>query len=115
MVELAWRLPQRLKIKQGQGKWALRQVLQRYVPKKLIDRPKMGFQIPVGDWLRGPLRPWAEDLLDPRRMKQEGLFDEVEIGRRWSQHVSGSGSWGYHLWNILVFQQWLRSQGAAPE
>jgi len=113
VVELAWRLPQRLKINHGQGKWVLRQVLQRYVPKRLIDRPKMGFQIPVGDWLRGPLRPWAEDLLAPGRMKQEGLFDEVEIGRHWSQHISGSGSWGYHLWNIVVFQQWLRSQGSA--
>ncbi len=114
VVELAWRLPQRLKINHGQGKWVLRQVLERYVPKQLIERPKMGFQIPVGDWLRGPLRSWAEELLAPGRMKQEGLFDEVEITRRWSQHVSGAGSWGYHLWSIVVFQQWLRGQNAAP-
>ncbi len=114
VVELSWQLPQRLKIRDGQGKWALRQILQRYVPKQLVERPKMGFAIPVGDWLRGPLRPWAEDLLAPERMKQEGLLDVAAIQRCWSQHLSGRGSWGYHLWSIVVFQQWLRSRPSAP-
>lgn len=113
VVELAWQLPQQLKIRHGQGKWALRQVLNRYVPRELINRPKMGFAVPVGDWLRGPLKDWAQELLDPRALRHDGLFNVQQIEQRWLEHLSGRGSWGYHLWSILVFQQWLRSQPTA--
>jgi asparagine synthase (glutamine-hydrolysing) len=112
VFELAWRLPLKLKIRGNEGKWALRQILHRHVPRELVERPKMGFAIPVGDWLRGPLRGWAEELLDPSRLRQEGLLNAQLLGQRWHDHLSGRGSWGYHLWTVLVFQQWLREQRA---
>lgn len=111
VVEFAWRLPQSLKIRGGQTKWALRQVLYRHVPSNLIERPKMGFGVPIHAWLRGPLRAWAEDLLDKRRLEREGYFNPVPIRKRWEEHLSGRRNWQHHLWDVLMFQSWLEAQG----
>lgn len=109
VAELAWRLPLDMKIRGGQGKWALRQVLDKHVPRGLIDRPKSGFGIPVGQWLRGPLRPWAESLLDEKRLEAEGYFHAGPIRRKWAQHLAGSGDHTPSLWAVLMFQSWLES------
>ena len=110
VVELAWRMPIGLKIRDGQGKWLLRQLLYRHVPKELIERPKMGFGIPLDVWLRGPLRDWADELLDERRMREEGFFRPESIRRIWDEHVSGRRNWQHHLWDVLMFQAWLREE-----
>jgi len=107
VVELAWRLPLRMKIRDGQGKWALRQVLYKHVPRELIERPKAGFGIPVGLWLRGPLRDWAEALLDERRLRTQGFLDPAPIRARWVEHLSGRRDWTPSLWTVLMFQSWL--------
>jgi asparagine synthase (glutamine-hydrolysing) len=111
VFRLAWRLPLRMKIRDNEGKWALRQVLYRYVPRELIERPKAGFAIPVGEWLRGPLRDWAEDLLDEGRLKSDGYFNFALIRAAWEQHLSGQYDWTTRLWSVLMFQAWLRSRG----
>jgi len=110
VVELAWRLPLDMKIRSGQGKWALRQILYKYVPSELIERPKQGFSIPLGEWLRGPLRDWAENLLDPVRLKQEGFLRHEPIHEKWIEHLSGKRNWEHQLWSVLMFQAWLESQ-----
>jgi len=110
VVELAWRLPLSMKIRAGQGKWALRQLLYKYVPRELIERPKAGFAIPVGQWLRGPLRGWAEALLDERRLEQEGYLNPLPIRLAWQQHLSGKFDWTTRLWTVLMFQAWLECQ-----
>jgi len=110
LVEFAWTVPLSMKIKmEGEGKWLLRQVLNRYVPRELIDRPKMGFGVPLDSWLRGPLREWAESLLDAGRLEREGYFHSGPIRQRWTEHLSGKRNWQYSLWNVLMFQAWLES------
>jgi asparagine synthase (glutamine-hydrolysing) len=111
VVELAWRLPMEYKLREGETKWALRQVLYRHVPRALIERPKMGFGIPIGDWLRGPLRDWAEALLEPSRLAQEGYFHPEPVRRMWQAHLGGQVNEQYRLWIVLMFQAWLESRG----
>lgn len=107
VVEMAWRMPLRMKIRDGQGKWLLRQVLYRHVPRELIERPKKGFGIPIDDWLRGPLRNWAQQLLSEDRLRAEGYLNAEPILRLWQQHLEGSYNWQYQLWPVLMFQAWL--------
>lgn len=108
VVEFSWRLPAPLKLRNGEGKWLLRRVLARYVPPKLTSRPKMGFGIPIGDWLRGPLREWAEDLLSPQSLVADGIFRAEPIQDLWRGHLSGVRAAQYQLWPILMFQAWRR-------
>jgi asparagine synthase (glutamine-hydrolysing) len=109
VVELAWRLPLKMKIKNGVGKWPLRQVLYKYVPQELIDRPKAGFSIPVGQWLHGPLYEWANELLDESRIQREGYLNPKIVSNIWKQHLSGRYDWTSRLWSILMFQSWLET------
>ena len=110
VVEFAWGLPNHMKIRNGQGKWLLRQVLYKYVPKDLIERPKMGFGVPIDRWLRKDLRDWGEELLDPLRLHDEGYFNVDVIRKTWDEHQSGTRNWHYPLWTILMFQSWLEMQ-----
>jgi asparagine synthase (glutamine-hydrolysing) len=108
VVEFAWTLPRHLLVRNGGGKWLLRQVLHRHVPSALVERPKMGFGVPIGQWLKGPLRDWAEDLLNPRRMEQTGLLNAAPITRCWDEHLSGQRNWQYPLWDVLMLESWRR-------
>ena len=108
VAELAARIPVALKVQGGRGKHILRQLLYRHVPPALIDRPKSGFGVPIGEWLKGPLRPWAEELLDPRRMGEEGWFDPAIVSRRWQDHLAGTRDSAPAIWGVLMFQAWLR-------
>jgi asparagine synthase (glutamine-hydrolysing) len=110
VVEFAARVPTSMNLRGGRGKWLLRRVLSRYVPTSLFERPKVGFTVPVGDWLRGPLRDWAEGLLGEDRLGREGYLDPAPIRRRWVEHRDGLRNWPYHLWNVLMFQAWLEQQ-----
>lgn len=107
VVEFAWSLPHEFKVSGGTGKRILRSVLSRYVPAEMFERPKVGFGIPIDAWLRGPLRDWAEDLLDEGRLKREGYLNPKPIRRKWSEHLTGVADWHYLLWDVLMFQTWL--------
>ena len=113
IVEFALSLPQAVKLHDGDLKWILRQLLYRYVPPELIDRPKKGFSVPIEHWLRGPLRDWAETLLDEKRLQDEGYFDPTAVRKMWSEYLFQSRRWHGGLWNILMFQSWLEEQKAA--
>ncbi len=115
VVEFVWRLPQHYKIRNGASKWLLRQILYQYVPRELIERPKSGFGIPIGQWLRGPLKCWAEELLAEKKLEQEGFFRSEVVARHWQEHQSGRRNWEYRLWALLMFQAWKeRWRAQAP-
>ena len=107
VVEFAWQVPTTLKFRAGVGKWMLRQVLYQYVPRELIERPKMSFGVPIGEWLRSPLHEWTEDLLNAGRLREEGYFDPLAARQKWEAHCRGHQNWQYPLWNVLMFQAWL--------
>ena len=109
VIEFSASLPVEFKIRNGVSKWALREVLYRYVPKDLIERPKMGFGVPLAEWLRGPLKDWAESLLDEKRLQQEGFFNVEFVRDKWLEHLSGNRNWSFQLWNVLIFQAWLEN------
>ena len=111
IVEFSWRLPARFKMRGGKGKWLLRQVLYRHVPKALVERPKSGFAIPLGQWLRGPLRAWAEELLSEKRLGEGGLLNPAPIRARWAEHLEGTRNWHASLWPVLMFQAWRSPRG----
>lgn len=106
IFEFAWRLPLEMKIRNGRGKWILRQLLYRHLPRELVERPKQGFSVPIDFWLRGPLRDWAESLLAEERLRREGFLDPVAVRRKWQEHLSGRRNWQQPLWNVLMFQAW---------
>ena len=106
VAEFAFQLPSNLKIRNGQGKWLVRQILSQYVPTALFERPKQGFGVPIDSWLRGPLRSWASNLLDPKRLKEQGIFNPTIITEKWHEHLAGRRNWQHWLWNILMFQTW---------
>lgn len=111
VVELAWRFPKHLKLRDGEGKWVLKRVLDRYVPRTLMERPKMGFDVPMDSWLRGPLRDWAENLLSVERLRHDGYFDVQEVRQKWEDHLGGRINWQNQLWCVLMFQAWLEKNG----
>ena len=106
IVEFSKKLPLNFKIKNGKSKWILRQVLYRYVPKELVERPKMGFGVPIDNWIRDPLRDWAEDLLDEKKIKRDEFLNPEPIRKLWKEHLSGKRNWQYLLWDVLMFQAW---------
>lgn len=108
VAEFAWQLPQNCWQRDGQGKWIVRQVLDRYVPRTLIDRPKQGFGVPIAEWLRGPLRDWADDLLSPEALRRDGIFRAEPVLQTWKEHRNGTRNWAPSLWHLLMFQAWRR-------
>jgi asparagine synthase (glutamine-hydrolysing) len=106
VVAFSWQLKPEWKARPGRSKYLLRRVLDRYVPRSLIERPKMGFAVPIDSWLRGPLKDWAEDLLDENRLKREGILSPEPIRAKWQEHLSGKRNWQYLLWDVLMFQAW---------
>jgi asparagine synthase (glutamine-hydrolysing) len=106
VVEFSWRLPRDAKVRSRTSKWLLRQVLYRHVPRALIERPKMGFGIPLGEWLRGPLRDWAEGLLAENRLRDAALLDHKVVRRFWQEHLDGSRNWQHLLWDVLILEAW---------
>jgi asparagine synthase (glutamine-hydrolysing) len=113
VVELSWRLPRHLKLRSGKGKWLLRQIAQRHIPKSMLARPKMGFGVPIDQWLRGPLKEWAEDLLDPSTLNDGGLLEWGPIVQKWIEHKSGARNWHHFVWNVLMFEAWRRNNSVA--
>jgi asparagine synthase (glutamine-hydrolysing) len=111
VVEFSWRLPRTMKLRDGTTKWLLRQVLYRHVPRELIDRPKMGFGIPIGEWLRGPLRDWAENLLSEQRLREAGLLNVQQVRQCWQDHLGGRHNRQYELWNVLMLEAWRERWG----
>jgi asparagine synthase (glutamine-hydrolysing) len=110
VAEFAWRLPLRYKMSGRATKLVLRGVLDKYVPRRLVERPKMGFSVPVGGWLKNELRPWAEELLGEARLRREGFLKPEGIRAKWTEHCSGQRDWAGYLWNILTFQAWLENR-----
>jgi asparagine synthase (glutamine-hydrolysing) len=110
IIEFASRLPKAMKVRGNVGKWILREVLYRHIPRGLIERPKMGFGVPIDEWLRGPLRDWAESLLTESQLSRDDMFLAEPIRKKWKEHLSGRRNWQYHLWNILMFQAWRDQQ-----
>ncbi len=107
LIEFAWSIPLSMKMRGNRSKWILRQVLNKYLPKKIYQGPKSGFAVPIGDWLRGPLREWAEDLIDPNLIYSQNFFHSEHINKKWKEHISGKRDWSSQLWTILMFQSWL--------
>jgi asparagine synthase (glutamine-hydrolysing) len=114
IVEFAWRLPLEMKLRGNVTKWAMREILYRYVPRALIERPKQGFMVPLDDWLRGPLRNWVDDLIAPETLRRDGFFEPEAIGARWRDHRNKEWDWGYALWNVAMFQSWLQHERQTP-
>jgi asparagine synthase (glutamine-hydrolysing) len=110
VVEFAWQIPMSMKYRDGKGKWLLREVLYRYLPRELMERPKMGFGVPIDEWLRGPLRDWGEQLLSEERLRGQGFLDPAPVRKKWHEHVTGKSSWHYLLWDVLMFQAWLEAR-----
>ncbi|MCX9154891.1 asparagine synthase (glutamine-hydrolyzing) [Niveibacterium sp. 24ML] len=108
VLEFAWTVPESLKVREGNGKWLMRELLARHVPRALFERPKQGFGVPLAGWLRGPLREWAESLLAPSALAESGLFDPAPIRKKWAEHLAGQGHWHYYLWDVLMFQAWFQ-------
>jgi asparagine synthase (glutamine-hydrolysing) len=115
VVEFAWTLPAHLRVRERETKWMLRQILHKYVPSQLVERPKMGFGVPIDAWLRGPLRDWAEELLSQKALHEQGLLDAEQVSEKWTEHRSGERNWQYLLWDVLVLQQWLQSAARPKE
>ena len=113
VAEVAARIPHEMKMSRGRGKLVLRRLLYQLAPAELFERPKAGFGMPVGDWIAGELRPWAESLLDERRLRDEGFFEPKLVRRRWQEHLSGARDAGFSIWTILMFQAWLERGDSA--
>jgi asparagine synthase (glutamine-hydrolysing) len=101
-----------MKLRYGRGKWLLRRLLYNYVPRNLVERPKMGFEVPIGSWLRGPLKEWAADLLEAGALRRQGFLDPAPVLKKWSEHTAGTHNWQFHLWDVLMFQAWLGANNA---
>ena len=110
IIEYAWKIPLKIKINKNSSKDILKKILYNYVPKNLIDRPKMGFGVPIDNWLRGPLKNWAEDLLNENEIRNDGLLNYDIIKKKWEEHICGKRNWQYHIWDVLMFQTWYRQQ-----